>query len=204
MAGMNGPLSSYPMAGSNDLFDLTIPDALRTFFEHSLVALALGSPDADNPLILVNGRFADLTGYSQKDLAGRNCRMLQGAVEEHEARARLRAFLRDDAMANVRTPILNFRKDGTPFVNLLYMSRLRTLSGTTRYILASQFDVSRAQPDRLRAYDGDLGLTLTRLSPVAAESGIIVEGTLTTIANSAATIAQARLTLANLDDGAIL
>lgn len=204
MASTNGPLCSYPMAGSNDLSDLTIPDELRTFFENSPVALALGSPDADNPLILVNGRFADLTGYSQKDLAGRNCRILQGAAEDHEARARLRAFLGDDAAANVRTPILNFRKDGTPFVNLLYMSRLRTLSGRTRYIFASQFDVSRAQPDRLRAYDSDLRLTLTRLSPVAAESGIIVEGTLTTIANSAATIAQARLSLADLDDGAIL
>ncbi|MGF7153500.1 PAS domain-containing protein [Novosphingobium gossypii] len=184
--------------------DLSVPSELRTFFENSPVALALGDPGGDNHLIMMNGRFADLTGFSQKDLAGQNCRILQGPAEDHEARAKLRAFLRNDTAANVRTPILNFRKDGSPFVNLLYMSRLRALSGETRFIFASQFDVSRAQPDKLRAYDDDLGRTLTRLSPVAAESGIIVEGTLTTIANSATTIAQAKLTLASLDDSSIL
>ncbi|PNU02281.1 histidine kinase [Novosphingobium guangzhouense] len=181
-----------------------MPDELRSFFENSPVALALGAAEGDNPLIMVNGRFGDLTGYSQKDLAGHNCRILQGPAQDHEPRARLRAFLRDDAATTVRTPILNFRKDGTPFVNLLYMSRLRDLSGRTRYIFASQFDISRAQPDRLRTYDSDLGQTLNRLSPVVAESGIIVEGTLTTIANSAAAIAQARMILANLDNSSIL
>ncbi|PZQ50303.1 MAG: histidine kinase [Novosphingobium pentaromativorans] len=184
--------------------DPTLPEELLTFFENSPVALALGDPAGDNELIMVNGRFSELTGYGQMDLAGRNCRVLQGKAQDHEARACLRAFLKDDAAASVRTPILNFRKDGKPFVNLLYMSRLRTLSGRTRYIFASQFDVSRAKPDRLRAYDAELGQTLTRLSPVAAESGIIVEGTLTTIANSATAIAQAKLTLANLDDSSIL
>ena len=184
--------------------ELTVPEELLTFFENSSVALALGDPAGDNELIMVNGRFSELTGYGQMDLAGCNCRVLQGRCDDHESRARLRAFLQDDAASSVRTPILNFRKDGRPFVNLLYMSRLRTLSGRTRYIFASQFDVSRAQPDRLSAYDAELGRTLTRLSPIAAESGIIVEGTLTTIANSATTIAQAKLTLANLDDSSIL
>jgi PAS domain S-box-containing protein len=184
--------------------DTIVPDGLRVFLEGSPVALTLGSPDGDNPLVLINPRFGELTGYTQADLVGRNCRLLQGEADDKEARARLRAFLRDDTMPNVRTPILNFRKDGTPFVNLLYMSRLRGAGGQTRFIFASQFDVSRAQPERLTEYDRTLDHTLTRLSPIAAESGIIVEGTLTTIANSAATIAQAKLTIATLDDGAVL
>lgn len=184
--------------------DLNVPEELLTFFENSPVALALGAPHGDNELILVNRRFEDLTGYAQGDLAGQNCRILQGKAKEQEARDRLGAFLKDDAAPNVRVSILNFRKNGAPFVNLLYMSRLRSLSGETRFIFASQFDISRAQPERLQAYDQDLARTLTKLSPVAAESGIIVEGTLTTIANSAATIAQARLTLANLDDSTLL
>jgi PAS domain S-box-containing protein len=184
--------------------DRDVPKELLTFFADSPVALALGEPGGDNTLILVNGRFTDLTGYQQEDLAGRNCRLLQGRAQDHEARSRLRAFLRDDAAPSVRTPILNFRKDGKPFVNLLYMSRLRNLGSKTHFIFASQFDVSRAQPERLKAYDAELGETLSRLGPVAAESGIIVEGTLTTIANSAALIAQAKLTLANLDDSSIL
>lgn len=186
------------------MHDETVPDQLRNFFEDSPVALALASTVADNPLILVNRRFSELTGYSQHELVGHNCRVLQGDAQDHEARAKLRTFIDDDAAPNVRTPILNFKKDGTPFVNLLYMSRLRMLDGRTRYIFASQFDVSRAQRERLQAYDHDLSQTLTRLSPAAAESGIIVEGTLSSIANSAQIVAQAKLTIANLDDGAFL
>lgn len=186
------------------MHDDTVPEQLRAFFENSPVALALAEPDGDHPLILVNKRFSELTGYEQSELAGRNCRILQGKADDQEARATLRAFLENERSANVRTPILNFKKDGTPFVNLLYMSRLTGLDGSTRFIFASQFDVSRAQPEKLQAYDQALGETLTRLSPAAAESGIIVEGTLSTIANSAHTVAQARLTLANLDDGAFL
>ncbi|WP_447413236.1 hypothetical protein, partial [Clostridium perfringens] len=77
---------------------------------------------------------------------------LQRDARNEEARAQLRTFLADDTAANVRTTIVNFTKDGTPFINLLYMSRLRSLAGETRYIFASQFDVSRAHPERLQEY----------------------------------------------------
>lgn len=177
----------------------TIPPELSVFFENSPIALALAEADGDVPLLLVNRGFRDLTGYGASDVVGRNCRLLQRDADNADARATLRAFIADPDMPNVRTTILNFKKDGTPFVNLLYMSRLRALNGAVRYLFASQFDVSRAQPERLKAYDVELGQTLTRLSPLVAESGIIVEGSLTTIANSAATIAQAKLTLADLD-----
>jgi PAS domain S-box-containing protein len=184
--------------------ELNVPDDLKIFIEGSPVALALALPDGDHPLALVNPRFSELTGYSHAELVGRNCRLLQRDADDRDARAKLRAFLEDDAAPSVRTPILNFKKDGTPFVNLLYMSRLRSLSGPTRFIFASQYDVSRAQPERLQDYDQALGQTLTRLTPIAAESGIIVEGTLTTIAHSATTIAHAKLTLADLDEGSML
>ncbi|WP_253717369.1 PAS domain-containing protein [Sphingomonas sp. AP4-R1] len=181
-----------------------VPSEIRVFFENSPVALGLASPVADHELVLVNKSFYTLTGYRPSDAIGRNCRFLQGEAENGSARATLRAFLADDAKPNVRTPIINFKEDGTPFVNLLYMSRLRSLSGNTRFIFASQFDVSRSHPDLLSAYDRDLGSTLIRLSPVIAESGLIVEGTLTTIANTANVIAQAKLTLADLDDASFL
>lgn len=184
--------------------DRTVPAELGVFFENSPIALALATPDGDNELILVNRSFRDLTGYGLNDVFGQNCRLLQREADNAEARAKLRAFLVNDGAPNVRTTIVNYKKNGTPFVNLLYMSRLRSFGGQTRFIFASQFDVSRAHPDRLGSYDKDLGSTLTRLSPVAAESGIIVEGSLTTIANSANVIAQAKLTLADLDGSAFL
>ena len=60
-----------------------------------------------------------------------------------------------------------------------------------------------AQPERLSAYDAELGRTLGRLTPILAESGMVLEGSLTAIANTAATIAQAKLTLSDLDRAAL-
>ncbi len=179
--------------------DTDVPEPLADYLRQSRVALALASADGDNHLLLVNQAFCTLTGYQPEDVVGRNCRMLQREAPNVEARARLREFLTRPRQPNVRTPIVNFRKDGTPFVNLLYMSRLRSLDGVTRYVFASQFDVSRSQPELLADYDAELAKTLGRLVPIAGDAGIVVEGTLLTIANSAATVAQAKMMLVGLD-----
>ncbi len=176
-----------------------LPRSLVEFLQASRVALALASARDDNPLLLVNPAFSSLTGYAPEDVVGRNCRLLQRDAPNAEPRARLREFLTHPRQPNVRTPIVNFRKDGTPFVNLLYMSRLKSQDGAHDYVLASQFDVSRSQGDLLTDYDAALGQTLGRLTPIAEEAGILVEGTLLTIANTAATVAQAKLMLAELD-----
>ncbi|AXJ94570.1 MULTISPECIES: PAS domain-containing protein [unclassified Sphingomonas] len=179
-----------------------VPQHLRDFFDRSHIALALAAAEGDHPLLLVNGPFRALTGYDDQDVIGRNCRMLQGDATNDEPRARIHAFLGKDGDASVRTLLVNFRKDGSPFVNLLYMSKLRALGGGVRYVFASQFDVSRSQPDLLADYDATLGQTLRTLTPVLAESGIVLEGSLMTIANTAATVAQAKLTLSDLDASA--
>ncbi len=186
--------------------DRDLPCRRRTFRPNSrAISIAPTSPwrlaavTADNPLLLVNERFHQLTGYDAADVVGRNCRLLQKDAENREARAKIHAFLEDDRIGAVRTTILNFRKDGRPFVNLLYMSKLTALSGEVRFLFASQFDVSRSQPELLSAYDAELSRTLSRLTPTLAESGIVIEGSLMTIANTVATVAQAKLTLADLD-----
>jgi PAS domain S-box-containing protein len=179
--------------------DTDVPQGLADYVHHSRVALAIASAADDNHLLLVNQAFCTLTGYDPEDVLGRNCRMLQRDAPNVEPRERLREFLAHPRQPNVRTPIVNFRKDGRPFVNLLYMSRLGSLDGGTRFIFASQFDVSRSQPEMLADYDAELKATLGRLVPIAQDAGVVVEGTLLTIANSAATVAQAKLMLADLE-----
>ncbi len=176
-----------------------LPSTLVDYLRQSRVALAVASAADDNPLVYVNAAFTALTGYEPDDVVGRNCRMLQHKAPNIEPRARLREFIANERQPNVRTLIVNFRKDGRPFVNLLYMSRLRAMSGGTPYLFASQFDVSRSHGDLLADYNAALESTLGRLVPIAEEAGIVVEGTLLTIANSAATIAQAKMMLAGLD-----
>lgn len=176
-----------------------IPPELNEYFQNASVALALASCAQDNPLLLVNRRFEELTGYVATDVVGRNCRMLQRDADNREARKRIHSFLDASEQNAVRTQIVNFRKDGSPFINLLYMSKLRGPGGRCQFIFASQFDVSRSQPHLLAAYDADLANSLAVLKPTLAETGIVIEGSLMAIANTASTIAQAKLTLAQLD-----
>ncbi len=177
-----------------------LPNDLRAFLSQSPVALAVASPEGDCPLIMVNGKFSALTGFSNDEVAGRNCRFLQRDANNETARARIHAFLATPEQANVRTDLVNFRKDGTPFINLLYMSKLRNRDGSVRYIFASQFDISRSRAELLADYDSTLTETLTRLGPVISETDTIVDGSLLTVANSATMIAQAKMLLASLSE----
>jgi len=180
---------------------LEIDQSLQDFFQKSSVALALSYAQDDQHLALVNEKFRTLTGYDNEDVLGKNCRMLQTSpdgthAQNEDARAKIHAFLQVDGPATVRTPIVNFRKDNSPFVNLLFMSKLKATSGQVRYILASQFEVSRAHAHLLQDYDIELDQTLKTIKPILDDHNIMIEGTLATIANSTMTIAQAKLTLA--------
>lgn len=180
---------------------LEIDQSLQGFFQKSSVALALSYAQDDQHLALVNEKFCALTGYSSDDVLGKNCRMLQTSAKgmhakNEDARTKIHDFLQVDGPMTVRTPIVNFRKDGSPFVNLLFMSKLKATSGQVRYILASQFDVSRAHAHLLQDYDTELDNTLKTIKPLLDDHNIMIEGTLATIANSTTTIAQAKLTLA--------
>jgi PAS domain S-box-containing protein len=181
-----------------------VPPHLTDYLRSSRVALALASPEHDNELLLVNDRFCALTGFVSDEVIGRNCRFLQRDADNSEARARIHRFLEEERDPSVRTEIVNFRKDGTPFVNLLFMSKLKTRNGAPRMLFASQFDISRSRPEMLADYDEKLAQTLKNMAPILSESGIIMEGSLMTIANSASTIAQAKLLLSTLDDTAPL
>ena len=177
-----------------------LPDDLKTFCAASNVALAIASPDGDCPLLMVNEKFSALTGFANAEVVGRNCRFLQRDADNAEARAQIHSFFNTPEQANVRTDLVNFRKDGTPFVNLLYMSKLRNRDGSVRFFFASQFDISRTRADLLADYDAALEHTLGRLRPLMSETGTILNGSLITIANSATMIAQAKLLLSTLTE----
>lgn len=177
-----------------------VPPVLRDYFDRTGIALALGRGDADHALLLVNPGFSALTGYAPGQAVGRNCRFLQGAGDNRTARAAIGAFLTDDGAQSLRTTLLNVKRDGTRFVNLLYMSKLRWSGAGAPLIFASQFDVSHARAAWLRDYDRELGQSLAGLAPALSASGLIVGGTLTALADSAATIARAKLMLAGLEE----
>lgn len=81
---------------------------------------------ADNPIVFASDGFIKVTGYSRADIIPRNCRFLQGKYTDIAAVKRLRVAI-DNKQESVEL-LLNYRKNGEPFWNLLYVGkRLRLL-----------------------------------------------------------------------------
>lgn len=93
----------------------------------------------DNPIIYASPGFSALTGYTIREIVGRNCRFLQGPGSSPQTIAAIR-----DAVARrvrIDTDIVNFRKDGSPFWNHLSIGPLRSAATATLQV-GLQFDVS--------------------------------------------------------------
>ncbi|PSQ09638.1 hypothetical protein BRC93_12270 [Halobacteriales archaeon QS_5_70_15] len=80
------------------------------------VGITIAGPSGDdNPLGYVNDRFTEVTGYSEKEALGSNCRFLQGERTSPEQVARMREAIDDEEPVTVE--LRNYRKDGTEFWN---------------------------------------------------------------------------------------
>jgi PAS domain S-box-containing protein len=95
----------------------------------------------DNPIAFANRAFLDLTHYEEKDLIGRNCRLLQGPQTNPNTVAEIRAALAERRA--IALDILNYKADGTPFWNALYIAPIFDQDGELLYFFASQMDITQ-------------------------------------------------------------
>jgi PAS domain S-box-containing protein len=77
----------------------------------------------DNPIVYATPDFYTMTGYSPREVLGRNCRFLQGPGTDRKAIDVLRKSIQIGADATVC--LLNYKADGTPFWNQLFVAALR-------------------------------------------------------------------------------
>ena len=109
------------------------------------VSLAAANKEMSGfPLIYVNAAFESTTGYPRCEIIGQNCRFLQigkkpGHTAEVESIARMTAALKEGRP--VKVAITNFRKDGSPFRNLLAMKPIFDSEGGYAFVLGIQFDI---------------------------------------------------------------
>ncbi|BGP49865.1 hypothetical protein JCM10450v2_005770 [Rhodotorula kratochvilovae] len=96
----------------------------------------------DNPITLASEGFAELTGYPLRLIIGRNCRFLQGPGTSPESVKRLHDALAEGR--NITSLIFNYRRDGSPFANLLCMAPLKDDKGVVRHFIGGQIDVTGA------------------------------------------------------------
>lgn len=93
----------------------------------------------DNPLEVANPAFCTLTGYSENEIIGRNCRFLRGEGTEPWVTDQIRAGL--SGQRPVLVEILNYRKGGTAFRNGVTIVPLFDGDGQLQWFLGSQVDL---------------------------------------------------------------
>ncbi|KAL8736301.1 MAG: hypothetical protein Q9166_000456 [cf. Caloplaca sp. 2 TL-2023] len=106
---------------------------------------------ADNPIVFASDGFVTVTGYSRTEVVPRNCRFLQGTYTDRTATQRLKASI--EAREETVELLLNYRKNGEPFWNLLYVAPLFDASGKLAFYIGGQVNCSttiRSNTDVLR------------------------------------------------------
>ena len=111
----------------------------------SPIATVVSNPRlADNPIEVANAAFCDLTGYSESDVVGRNCRFLAGEATEPWVTDQIRAAI--GSRRPVLVDILNYRRDGRPFRNGVLVTPLFDEDGQLAWFLGSQVELGPDSP----------------------------------------------------------
>ena len=113
----------------------------------------------DNPMVYVNDRFVEMTGYTREESIGVNCRFLQGPDTEESSVEGLREAIDVDEPTTVE--LLNYRKDGTEFWNRVSIAPISDADGTVTHWVGFQEDITEfkdreaaleRQNDRLESF----------------------------------------------------
>ncbi len=129
----------------------TITRALLSAIAHGSEPMVLSDPRLpDHPMIAVNAAFEALTGYSAAETIGRNCRFLQGADTDRDTTLKIRRCIAEGR--GCIEWVVNYRRDGTRFWNLLFLSPVFAPDGTLLHYFGNQRDITKGPPADLADY----------------------------------------------------
>lgn len=119
-----------------------IPEILTKILDTCVNGVTLADPDLeDAPIVYANRRFEEITGYTQEEIIGRNCRFLQGNDRDQEGLRRLREAI--VKRQPIEVTLRNYRKNGALFYNKLHITPLFDSQGRPIYFLGVQYDVTQ-------------------------------------------------------------
>ena len=118
-----------------------IPQILTQILDGSVNGITLSDPDqVDNPIVYANKAFELITGYSNEETVGRNCRFLHDQDKDQEDLEQVRNAIKN--AKPVEVTLKNFRKNGELFYNRLSITPLFDNEGHLIYFLGVQYDVT--------------------------------------------------------------
>lgn len=134
------------------LHDRRVADDRRQLLEQAIAAtqngIVITDPNLpDNPIVYVNPAFERITGYSEAEILGQNCRFLQGSDRDQPALEDVRSAIARGE--ECRVTLRNYRRDGTLFWNEVFISPVKNERGELTHFIGVQSDIT----DRKRAED---------------------------------------------------
>ena len=118
-----------------------IPKVLANILDSCVNGVTLADPDQEDlPLVYANKAFETITGYTQEDTIGKNCRFLQGSEHDQEGVNQLREAIKNKKPVEVT--LRNYRKNGELFYNHLNMTPLFDSHGKILYFLGVQYEIT--------------------------------------------------------------
>lgn len=148
--------SAYSATGF-DMLNILVRVATRPNPEINIGAVDLSCAfvvcdalEHDFPIVYVSENFERLTGYTKHEILGRNCRFLQSPTAKVQPGVK-RQYVDDESVMYLKNMItqrreaqvslINYRKGGQPFMNLLTMIPVRDDDGDVRYFVGFQVDL---------------------------------------------------------------
>lgn len=90
----------------------------------------------DMPIVYINPMFEAMSGYSSAEVLGRNCRFLQGPEVNQPGLTAIRAAIASQSNGYAR--LRNYRKDGSLFINELFISPVKDAHGIVTHFVGIQ------------------------------------------------------------------
>mmetsp|Transcript_22476 Transcript_22476/g.31258 ORF Transcript_22476/g.31258 Transcript_22476/m.31258 type:complete len:620 (-) Transcript_22476:249-2108(-) len=118
-----------------------LPESLQKVLEmspYSMVASDVRAPD--QPLVFINDRFLQHTGYQRSEVLGVNCRFMQGMETDHSTVSHIRECVENGKEFLGR--LVNYSKDGEPMWNYLLLQPLHDNQGVLTHYTALQIFVA--------------------------------------------------------------
>jgi PAS domain S-box-containing protein len=128
-----------------------ITRALLSAMMHSTEPMVLTAPGMpDHPMVAVNPAFEKMTGYASEETVGRNCRFLQGENTDKQTSSRIRTCIAEGR--GCVEWIVNYRRNGEMFWNLLFISPVFSRDGELLHYFGNQRDITAGPPTSLPDY----------------------------------------------------
>jgi diguanylate cyclase (GGDEF)-like protein/PAS domain S-box-containing protein len=143
--------------------------------ESSLNAIIITDASGEHAIEYVNPAFERITGYTAREVVGRNCRFLQGNDRNQMPLQQVRTALRHHQEG--KAVLRNYRKNGTVFWNDLLIAPVRDDRGEATHFVGILNDITeiinyQQQLERQANYDGLTGLANRNLLQDRLRQGI--------------------------------